>query len=135
VIKLPMTATVTEALKLMLSCKITGVPVIDGSDRIIANVSVTDVRYLAKVKDDDVDRVLALPIMDFLIEVKTKLAGSVVAPPSLTPIVLHPGDSFATAIDLLTASGLHRLYIVDEANSPIGVFTLTDAIKTLSACM
>lgn len=135
VIKLPMTATVSEALKLLLACKITGVPVIDSSDRIIANVSVSDVRSLAKVGVSDIDRVLSIPIIEFLAEAKSKAVGTTASSSSLAPVVLHANDSFGAAIDLLAATGLHRVYVVDEAGCAIGVFTLTDAIKTLSVCM
>ena len=104
----------------------------DGDDRIVANVSVSDVRYLGTLPDADIDRVLALPVLAFLAEVKSTTAP---ASTSLAPAVLHPTDSFGAAVDLLATSGLHRVYVVDGDNRPVGVFTLTDVIRVVSAAL
>ena len=51
---------------------------------------------------------------------------------SLMPAVLHASDTLGTATQLLASSGLHRLYIVDDTNTPVGVLTLTDVVKAVA---
>jgi CBS domain-containing protein len=50
----------------------------------------------------------------------------------MSPLVLHPEDSFATAVELLSAAGVHRLYVVD-GRKPVGVVALADVLRVIAA--
>lgn len=132
VIKTTIGASVGEALRTLVGAKITGLPVVDDDDHIIANLSVSDVRYLAKLKQEDVDRVLSTNIVVFLTEAKGVAPGTAV---SLSPAIVHASDTFGSAVELLAASGLHRLYVVDDVNTPVGVVSLTDIIHTIVSAL
>ncbi len=59
--------TAREALSTLVTLKIWGVPVVDGSGAIVANFSVSDVRHLAKVTNQaDAEAALGLPVVEFL---------------------------------------------------------------------
>lgn len=135
IISVGIAATVGDALRALVSNKITGLPVLDDTGRIIANVSVSDVRGLAHAlsKPEEIEKILSTNIIEFLADSRGKAGRA--APPSLTPAVLRPGDSFGAAVELLATSSLHRLYVVDSDNMPVGVITLTDIVKTVASTL
>lgn len=46
-------------------------------------------------------------------------------------ITMSPSDTFGTLINMFAFSKLHRIYIVNTEQVPIGVVTLTDVFRTL----
>ena len=118
------TSNVRDALRVLLAHRISGAPVIDSDGNIVANLSVTDVRCLAKAKDDVFERALSQNVLDFLREMRSGTR-------SLFPLVLHPDDSFATAVQLLAAASVHRVYIV-EGRKPVGVVALADVLRVIA---
>ena len=129
VVAVPDTATVREALEATMRHGGSGVPVIDGTGAVVANVSGSDVGALAllgvRASAEDAERLLAANVVAFLTERRS-------ASPATTPFVVHSADTFGTAITQLAESGLHHLYIVDEARRPIGVLSLSDVISTVA---
>ncbi len=65
-----------------------------------------------------------MPVLEFLREMR---AGS----RSMSPLVLHPEDSFATAVELLAAAAVHRVYVVD-GRKPVGVVALADVLRVIA---
>lgn len=47
-------------------------------------------------------------------------------------VVCYPSDSMSKVINLVTKFRVHRVWVVDPANRPIGVVTLTDICKVVS---
>ena len=118
---MPSTATARDALTNLVTHKVWGAPVVDGTGAIVANFSVSDVKHLASVTNKaDADAALALPVLEFLR-----------ASPSLAPVVVQAGDTVSMAIQLLAESHLHHIYIVDAARVPQGVLSLTDVMAAL----
>jgi CBS domain-containing protein len=132
VVSVPSTATTREAMQLLVSSKVHGAPVVNGDGVMVANISVSDIRSLAHTKAADVDAVLASNILDFL-----RLREESEGRPSfsLSPLVVHPEDSFSTAVGLLGESGLHRLVVVDASRRPVGVLSLTDVLTAVAASL
>ena len=124
VVTCPASGTLLDALDSMMSNKRHGLPVVDGDGRIVANVSATDIRYLGSVSHDAVHAAVSKNVMDYLREERRHA--------SLVPITVRAGDAYATALMFLVNTGLHRLYIVDDDNRPIGVFTLSDALRVVA---
>jgi CBS domain-containing protein len=126
------TATAREALATIIDNKISGVPIVDADGVILSSVSVNDLRALGKVKPEDEGRLLGLPVTDFVTEVRALSHTSSTKPPSTGSVTVLPTDSFATALELAVNSRVHRLFIVDDARRPIGVMTLTDALRAVA---
>ncbi len=119
------TLTVREAMRVLLGSRITGAPIVDADGVIIANISTSDIRCLAKLKDDRFDHALALPVLDFLREMRS-------ATRSMSPLVLHSEDSLSAAVELLTTAAVHRVYIVDSGRRPVGVVALADVLAVVA---
>lgn len=52
------------------------------------------------------------------------------------PLVLvSPGSLFSEVVGLLTRHRLHRVYVVDEGERPVGVVTCTDVLRRLMAAV
>ena len=56
-------------------------------------------------------------------------------PASLSPVVVQEGDSVTMAVQLLAASHLHHVYIVNEHRVPVGVLSVSDVVRALVWCM
>jgi CBS domain-containing protein len=131
VITVGATETAVAALTTLVSHKVWGAPVVDASGAIVANFSVSDVRHLASVTNQaDADAALALPVLEFL---RTSGGGGRGPSPSLTPVVVSPSDSVSMVVELLAASKLHHVYVVDADRRPTGVVSLTDVMRALAA--
>ena len=46
-------------------------------------------------------------------------------------LVVAPSDSLRTAMDILVRERVHRVYVVDAANKPVGVVSIKDVIHAL----
>ena len=121
VVTLERTATLRTALRTLLAAKISAAPIVDADGNILANFSFANIRVLGKMGDDVLDRAMDSNVHDFLKEMHP---GS----RALRPLVLHPEDSFGTAVELLSVSGVHRVYIV-EGRRPVGVVSLSDVLS------
>jgi hypothetical protein len=49
--------------------------------------------------------------------------------------VVHPTDSFGTALELMVESGLHHIYVINSARRPLGVLSQSDVLRVINACM
>jgi CBS domain-containing protein len=114
-----------NALHTLVSHKIWGLPVVDGTGAIVANFSVSDVKHLALTTNQaDADAALALPVLEFLRAGRASTLHTT-ASPSLAPVVVCAGDTVSMAIQLLAESHLHHIYIVDGARVPVGTWSVT----------
>jgi CBS domain-containing protein len=86
------TATARAALESMVDNRLSGMPVVDDAGVMVANIALADVRGLVAVPPTDLDRVLALPVVEYLREVAAKRVTSGDVPlrsPSLYPVVVR----------------------------------------------
>jgi CBS domain-containing protein len=122
----PRSASAREVLQTLLLKGYQGCPIVDdGSGAIIANVSVSDIRNLAGMSAEDAEANLDRPAL-WLVS-PTHSDESAPRP----PITVRPSDTLSTVIGLIVTSRVHRVYIVDERNRPIGIVTLTDLLRLL----
>jgi CBS domain-containing protein len=109
---------------LMLGNKCSGLPVVDLEGRIVANVSISDIHRLSScANDEEVQAMLSLNVLELL-------RRSTHASMSLSPLCLETHDTLATALELMTASGAHRVYIIHE-RKPVGVLTMSTIMRAL----
>jgi len=123
VISLKAGSSTIEALRLLMKTHVTGFPVIDESNRIVNVFSARDLRHLASVKY--AERVLTEPVEQFLEEVRADV--KYLAPKTVA--ICSVLDTMRTVITKMNGLKIHRLFLVSPHNEPIGVVTLTDAIK------
>jgi len=114
------------ALDRMVEKSVYALAVVDEMEegKIIGNFSATDFLNLAFCQFKE----LSTTVLEFL---------TTHSPASLNPLTVETeGTTLAMAIQLLAETGFHRLWIVDSDSSmkfPLGVVTLTDILKIVSA--
>ena len=110
------------AFTTMFSYNVSGVGVVDANERLVANLSASDLRRL----QPDNFRVLSLPLDAFLDEMQA---------PGRHPVTVAPSATLLEVVRLLGGGGgtgrLHRVYICDAGGRPVGVITATDVLRML----
>lgn len=114
-----------KALKLMHSQCISALAVVDEEGRLVGNFSASDLKGAVMTDDDmanDPFSSFLLPVMQFL-----KQGGM-----SHFPVVsCTPQTTLQHILLRLMALRVHRLWIVDENQCPIGIVSLTDVMKAI----
>jgi CBS domain-containing protein len=107
------------AFELMHKLGVSAVAVIHPkTGSLIGNLSASDIRGLSTADAGS----LALPIMDFLMQRKAKLR---------PPVTVTPSTPFEVVLSKLALYRIHRVWIVDEKEHPIGVVSLTNVARLL----
>eukprot|EP01112_Ceratiomyxa_fruticulosa_P017810 TRINITY_DN561_c0_g1_i1.p1 TRINITY_DN561_c0_g1~~TRINITY_DN561_c0_g1_i1.p1 ORF type:complete len:363 (+),score=58.01 TRINITY_DN561_c0_g1_i1:210-1298(+) len=117
VISMSENALAIHAFYLMMFNKVEGVAIVDKEEKMIANLSAADLRMFRKGTFAS----LVLPIMKFL---ELMDEGGIREPITVTPLC-----SLESAIMKIVQYHLHRIWVVNERNQPIGVLTLTDLLS------
>lgn len=120
------TSTAIEAFRLMSQHKITGVPIVDTNGEIITNVSSKDLRHI--LTDEYFLDKLHLTAEKFVSDLKSKtfLHKSETMYPK---ICCKFSSTFGEVLHKLAATKIHRIYVVDEHEHPIGVISLHDIVS------
>lgn len=105
-VTLPETATVGDARRAMAEFKIGGIPIVDGGRRLRGILTNRDLRF---------EKDLSRPVT----EVMTKE----------NIVTAHEGISLAEAEDVLQASKVEKLPIVDKEGKLVGLITFKDILK------
>lgn len=116
--------TVIKALMTIHSKRLSAVPVVDNDGKLIANLSMSDLRGLNSKTLVD----LLLPINDFLSK-RASEDENYVCERSVNPLTVKLTDTLDYAIYKIVATRVHRLWAVDSAGKPVGVVALTDLMK------
>lgn len=111
-------AIAVDVLKLMFDKKISGVPVVDDTGRIVCNFSVTDLTHLKPSNFPS----LSLNIIDFI-----KQLYGMIKP----PVCIQRTDSVELLLYKFFVFKVHRVYVVDTSFKVNGVVTLTDVMQLL----
>ncbi len=108
-------ASIEEAEELLRSHRITGLPVVDLSGRLVGVVSQTDLLYLA------------VPTIQALIRHRESgiRIGEVMSVPPVTIETIAP---IRQAARLMNEQRLHRLVAVDDYGRPVGVVSAMDFV-------
>eukprot|EP00123_Amoebidium_parasiticum_P016843 comp23608_c0_seq1/m.40136 comp23608_c0_seq1/g.40136 ORF comp23608_c0_seq1/g.40136 comp23608_c0_seq1/m.40136 type:complete len:307 (-) comp23608_c0_seq1:399-1319(-) len=108
-----------DALGLLAERGLSGVAVVDGSGRLVANVSASDFRGITNFER------LPEPLERFLDFDKKK------APKTYYVVTVALEDTLRTALNLYVTEGVHRLYMVDSEGRPTGVITMSDLLAVM----
>jgi len=132
--------TVDDALEMLVKHRITGLPVVDASQKVVGVVSDYDLLALDKlgqVKDDRALFPAADQTWQAFKEVKTLLAKSsgkkVQDVMTATPIVVKPETDLNEAARLLLSKKIHRLPVVDDGGKLVGVLSRGNIVKAALA--
>lgn len=109
-----------EGYKRMAVEKISALPIVDEDGKLIETLSPSDLRGLAP-KDF---YSLNLPVKEFVSE-RRKANGSQYK----RIIRCHAQDTLRRILVMLEHCHIHRVWVVDESEVPIGVISMTDAIR------
>lgn len=110
--------TIAGVAELLAGYQISGVPVVDSGDRLAGVISESD---LVRLRGSDIPWTgwHALLVRDFM----TKPAKTILASASLDE-----------AARQMTAEHVHRLVVVDEDQTPIGVISASDLVREIADC-
>ena len=111
-----------SAFHAMRKNRVSGVGVVDDSGALIGVLSVTDLRSVGY--DDQLFRRLYTTVGDFIATAQNANAAK-----PRTVITVKLNNSVAQVFELFNKYGIHRLYVVDAENRPIGVISLGDLLK------
>jgi len=107
----------TEVLSTMVKLNITGIAVVDQMDKLVANISVSDLKHL--VLSDNWDK-LFISAGEFIQEI-----------PHHPLVTCSPKNSLAEVIDTLAKEKVSRVYVTNSANEPKAVITRTDVMAAI----
>jgi len=112
-------ACAIHAFYLMSFNKVTAVAVVDSDEKLVANISASDIRGLTQEKFG----MLLLPITEFF----AKLTGAKFK----SALSVKKTSKLSDVIHLLMTYKVHRVWLVDDAERPIGLISITDVMKML----
>ncbi len=126
VLSVPIDATMFTTLQLLSTHKVSGVAVVDHQNKFVGNTSGADLKLYLQAPSS---AKLHMRIMDFLGEVRRSGAPSNVRSPAVS---VNPNSSLLYVIAKLTATGMHRVFVVDPiSQAPIAVISVEDIVKLL----
>ena len=125
VISVRSNVSIREAFEAIIGNDITGLAVVDDKGKLVGNLSATDFEVIynrLRLTLQGVTEMnfmnIELPVSDIL---KRKHGLSVTRT-----------TTFAATVALLQQHKVHRVYIVDDHQSPIGIVSITDIMKILA---
>jgi CBS domain-containing protein len=118
VISMSARAKAIHAFFLMLYNKVPAVAIVSGNGELVGNLSASDLRGM----DQNTFPQLLMPVMEFVKQVKRHRG----------LITCKKDSTLESVLSKLANNKVHRLWMVDDQNCPIGVVTLTDIMKLFS---
>lgn len=117
-----------DAFKMMSEHKITGIPIVDNEGTIITNISSRDLRNV--LTDTSFFEKLQLPAERFVSDLKSKtfLHNAETMYPK---ICCKFSNKFVEVLHKLAATRIHRIYVVENTEKPVGVISLDDIVAKI----
>jgi len=112
---------VFDAFKLCLNMKLSGIGVVDEKGNLQANLSVSMLKFLTP---ENFYVLLRSSVKKFLEETGGML--------SRLPKTLNYSATIDTAIKSMHNNHVHRIYVVDHNNKPVGVVSVSDIVKLIA---
>jgi len=110
-----------NAFQLMYKRKLGALAIVNNCDTLISNISTSDLKML---DSDNIGNII-LQVKQFLEIVHGEKAA--------VPVVCKPLDRLEDILSKILIAKIHRIWITNSAEQPIGVITLTDIIKFLGS--
>lgn len=118
VVSVDASCSAAEAFAKMVAANVSSVAVVAADGEFLCSLGSDDLRGLRS----STFPLLAKPVAQFLVALHghTQL-----------PVTARPGDRLSAVLKRLAQNRLHRMYILDAKKSPVGILTLTDAMRAL----
>eukprot|EP00762_Andalucia_godoyi_P008455 ANDGO_05792.mRNA.1 Protein sds23 len=110
-----------DAFATMLKNHISAIAVLDEAGKIMGNVSNSDIRVLC---DPSAMPLITGPVAQFISHIRQ--ADLSTRYPSIS---VRLGTTLRQTLAKLVATGIHRIYVIDDHSRPIGVISLTDVFR------
>jgi len=107
--------------------KISAVGVVNENGELIGNLSLTDLRSIGEIEGL---AQLNLPIKGYQQRIEA-LSSERTIPHYKYPVKANETDTLDSIIQTLITYNIHRIYIVDNLNKPIGILSLIDILQEL----
>eukprot|EP00658_Telonema_sp_P-2_P078120 TRINITY_DN7239_c0_g1_i13.p1 TRINITY_DN7239_c0_g1~~TRINITY_DN7239_c0_g1_i13.p1 ORF type:complete len:348 (-),score=99.84 TRINITY_DN7239_c0_g1_i13:307-1350(-) len=107
-----------DAFELMERRGVSGLAVLNDEGQLVGNLSASDLRGMGRHEFGD----LLMSVEDFTLINKDQVQG----------YCLPPDATLDCLLQTFKEKRVHRLYVVDERNSPMAVITLTDVMRLLT---
>ena len=107
---------VVDFSRRILRRMVTGTPVVDKEGRLVGVISASDV-VGAVARPELLENIENLTVKDLM---------------TIYPVTVYPTSSVLEVLHILRSFRLHRVIVVDENNSPVGIITSFDLCKLLA---
>jgi len=122
---------VIDALARLEEKQISGIAVVNTKGQIIGNISASDLKRM------DVKRPLqmcfdvyqSIRVFMNLSDEKDKPSNRKL--PTFEPIIVKPDDTLSQVVDIVVSKEVHRVYVVDEDQKPVGEISLCDIMQKM----
>lgn len=115
--------TALEGFRRMIQNKADAVAVVTPAGKLMSTLSPSDLRYLFQTNDKLGLDTLKLPIKDFLLTIHGALR---------KPVSITRSCSVRQAMSAMVACRIHRVWVVDEHNTPVGCVRVQDVLVKFS---
>jgi CBS domain-containing protein len=121
--------TLRHALQVIFTNNLFGLPIVDASNHLVAHLhlGMSAVKELVYLPTDEFDACMTLSIREFLASAKRTTTGSIYE--SSFPITVRWGDSLGSVIELMAATRLTAIPVVNEAMLLVGKINIIDVLK------
>jgi len=128
VITMKQSGFIKDAFKLMTEHHISAVAIVDDSEKLVGALSVSDLKSIGL--DENLFPKLFHTYTEFCTLYPKKGAHG----PITGPIAVSPSATVTELWDKFSTSGVHRVFVMDDAQKLVGVISLTDLIDFLAEC-
>jgi CBS domain-containing protein len=130
--------TLDEALVLLVENRVSGLPVVDGRQRCVGVLSVTDLIDLARELDDEIADLVRVSEVSrgWLVEKLTQRGlGKQKVQEVMTPVAVGvaPVTPLAEAAQLMIRNRVHRLVVMDTDDRLLGIISAMDILSAFAA--
>jgi CBS domain-containing protein len=119
---------VRAAFELMKEKKISSVGILDGEGKLVGSLSISDIKLLGY--DARFWELLTDSVESYLAGLRLRDASRTI-PDEKDPIRCTPETTLASCVKMMTFYDIHRLFVVDNNQKPLGVVSLEDALPIL----
>lgn len=117
--------TAITGLQRLIDRQVSAMPVVSRrTGQVLGTLSCSVVRYFDVCTNTSLLHDLRLPVLAFLERYH---------PPSLQPVVCRPCDTLLPTVLSILTHGVHRSWVVDEAQVPVSCVALSDVLRLVMA--
>ncbi len=119
------------AAELLTRNRISGMPVVDDTDRVVGVISEADILVLTGLKKEHGFKDILRHMMGEPVPIRTKTGNTVGDVMSTPPITALPDDDITDVASILDERRIKRLPVVDEQGKLIGIISRADIIRIM----